>query len=108
MLEHEQDEPRSERSFKAYERGVAWANETFDQWLEAGRAIPPDLPMTEADAASVFGASIASDPLMRTRMVLIAFDAARLRWSRLVSLGMARESSHDLGDTDGTTTSGAA
>jgi hypothetical protein len=109
MLEHEQDEPRSERSMKAYERGVAWANETFDQWLESGRPVPPDLPMTESEAATVFGASLTSDPLIRTRMVLIAFDAARLRWTRLVSLGMTRESSHDLGGPDiDTSTSGAA
>jgi hypothetical protein len=109
MLEHEQDEPRSERSLKAYERGVAWANETFDQWLETGRPVPPDLPMTESDAATVFGA-VSSDPVTRTRMVLIAFDAARLRWTRLVSLGMTRESSHELGDPDFDTssTSGAA
>jgi hypothetical protein len=108
MLDHEQDEPRSERSMKAYERGVAWANETFDQWLDAGRAIPPDLPLTELDAATVFGAAV-SDPLARTRFVLIAFDAARLRWTRLVSLGMTRDSSIDLGaQNDDTTSSGAA
>jgi hypothetical protein len=29
-------------------------------------------------------------------MVLIAFDAARLRWTRLVALGMTRESGHDI------------
>lgn len=108
MLDYEQDEPRSERSMKAYERGVAWANETFDQWLDAGRPIPPDLPLTESDAASVFGAAVA-DPVTRTRFVLIAFDAARLRWSRLVSLGMTRESSSDLGNVDDdVTTFGAA
>jgi hypothetical protein len=105
MLEHEQDEPKSERSTKAYERGVAWANETFDQWLASGRAIPPDLPLTESDAVGVFGAAVFSDPVMRTRMVLIAFDAARLRWVRLVSLGMTRESSHSI---DPDSTSGAA
>ena len=107
MLDYEQDEPRSERSMKAYERGVAWANETFDQWLDAGRAIPPDLPLTESDAAAVFGASVA-DPVTRTRFVLIAFDAARLRWSRLVSLGMTRESSFDLGNVDDDSTSSGA
>jgi hypothetical protein len=108
MLEQDQDEPRSERSMKAYERGVAWANETFDQWLETGRSVPPDLPMTESDAASVFGA-VSSDPVTRTRMVLIAFDAARLRGARLVSLGMTRESNHDIGGPDAdTSTSGAA
>ena len=109
MLQDEQDAPRSERSMKAYERGVAWANETFDQWLETGRAVPPDLPMTESDAAAVFGA-LSSDPVTRTRMVLIAFDAARLRWARLVSLGMTRESGHDIGgsDVDTSSTSGAA
>jgi hypothetical protein len=97
MFDHEQDEqPQSERSTKAYERGVAWANETFDQWLEAGRAIPPDLPLTESDAAAIFGASVSSDPVARTRMVLIAFDAARLRWTRLVSLGMTRESGPEI------------
>jgi hypothetical protein len=97
MLDNdEQEAPRSERSMKAYERGVAWANETFDQWLEAGRPIPPDLPLTESDAAAVFGASVSSDPVTRTRFVLIAFDAARLRWTRLVSLGMTRESSHEI------------
>jgi hypothetical protein len=95
MPEQEQDEPRSERSMKAYERGVAWANETFDQWLENGRSIPPDLPLTESDAATIFGASFDSDPVTRTRMVLIAFDAARLRWTRLVSLGMTGESNDD-------------
>lgn len=108
MLDHEQDEPRSERSMKAYERGVAWANETFDEWLDAGRAIPPDLPLTEANAAEVFGASVFSDPVTRTRFVLIAFDAARLRWSRLVSLGMTRESSFDLSSQDDSSSSGAA
>ena len=97
MLDHEQDEPpRSERSLKAYERGVAWANETFDQWLESGRTIPSDLPLTQSDAAEVFGASFYSDPVTRTRMVLIAFDAARLRWSRLVELGMTDASNHDV------------
>ncbi|MET0591673.1 MAG: hypothetical protein ABW133_03165 [Polyangiaceae bacterium] len=93
---------------KAYERGVAWANEAFDQWLDAGRAIPPDLPLTESDAASVFGASVVADPVTRTRFVLIAFDAARLRWSRLVSLGMSRDSSFDLGNTDDDATSSGA
>ena len=109
MLDHEQDEPKSERSMKAYERGVAWANETFDKWLESGRAVPPDLPLTESDAAEAFGASVYSDPVSRTRFVLIAFDAARLRWSRLVELGMTRESNHDL-DTppNDTASSGAA
>ena len=49
MLDNdEQEAPRSERSMKAYERGVAWANETFDHWLETGRTIPPDLPLTES------------------------------------------------------------
>jgi len=96
MPENERDEPRSERSMKAYERGVAWANETFDQWLDSGRSIPPDLPLTESDAAAVFGASDHPDPVTRTRMVLIAFDAARLRWTRLVSLGMTRDSSDDI------------
>jgi hypothetical protein len=109
MLENdEQDEPRSERSMKAYERGVAWANETFDQWLETGRAIPPDLPLTESDAATIFGATLSPDPVMRTRMVLIAFDAARLRWTRLVSLGMTRESGHDIDETADPTGAGAA
>src|SRR5688572_6037607 len=108
MPDPEQDEPRSERSVKAYERGVAWANETFDQWLEVGRAVPPDLPLTESDAAEVFG-SVYSDPVTRTRMVLIAFDAARLRWSRLVLLGMTRESNSDVDSpSDGSTSSGAA
>jgi hypothetical protein len=97
MLDHEQDEPPpSERSMKAYERGVAFANQTFDQWLESGRAVPPDLPLTQSDAAEVFGAAFYSDPVTRTRMVLIAFDAARLRWSRLVELGMTGDSNHDL------------
>jgi hypothetical protein len=108
MLDHEQDEPRSERSMKAYERGVAWANETFDEWLDAGRAIPPDLPLTESDAAEVFGGAVFADPLMRTRFVLIAFDAARLRWARLVSLGMTRDSSIDLGSSQDDSSSGAA
>jgi hypothetical protein len=81
---------------KAYERGVAWANETFDQWLETGRTVPPDLPLTESDATTIFGASEYPDPVTRTRMVLISFDAARLRWTRLVSLGMIRESSPDI------------
>ena len=109
MLENEQDEPRSERSIKAYERGVAWANETFDQWLEAGRAIPPDLPLTESDAATIFGASVDPDPVTRTHMVLIAFDAARLRWTRLVSLGMTRESGAEIepGSTDPASTGAA-
>ena len=107
MLENEQDEPRSERSMKAYERGVAWANETFDQWLEAGRPLPPDLPMTESDAAAVFGAPFA-DQLTRTRMVLIAFDAARLRWARLVSLGLTRETSPEIDPPTEPVTSGAA
>jgi hypothetical protein len=96
MLDDEQNEPQSERSMKAYERGVAWANETFDQWLEAGRTISPDLPLTELDAATIFGASIYPDAVTRTRMVLIAFDAARLRWTRLVSLGLTGESDHDV------------
>jgi hypothetical protein len=109
MLDHEQDEPRSERSMKAYERGVTWANETFDQWLDAGRAIPPDLPLTESDAAEVFGAAVFADPVTRTRFILIAFDAARLRWSRLVSLGMTRDSSSDLSSAqDDSSSSGAA
>jgi hypothetical protein len=109
MLDQEQDEPRSERSMKAYERGVAWANETFDEWLQAGRAIPPDLPLTEADASAAFGASFYPDPVMRTRMVLIAYDAARLRWARLVSLGMTRESNHDIdSNSDDSASSGAA
>jgi hypothetical protein len=106
MLDQD-EEPRSERSMKAYERGVAWANETFDQWLESGRPVPPDLPLTESDAAAVFGAAVYADPVMRTRMVLIAFDAARLRWSRLVELGMTRESSPDLEPND-SASSGAA
>jgi hypothetical protein len=96
MLDQEQDEPQSERSMKAYERGVAWANETFDQWLESGRPVPPDLPLTEAAATEIFGAAFDPDPVTRTRMVLIAFDAARLRWSRLVELGMTRESNQDV------------
>jgi len=96
MLDQEQDGPQSERSMKAYERGVAWANETFDQWLESGRTVPPDLPLTESDASEVFGAAVYPDPVTRTRMVLIAFDAARLRWSRLVELGMTRESNDDI------------
>ena len=109
MLDNdEQDEPRSERSMKAYERGVAWANETFDHWLDTGRTIPPDLPLTESDAAEVFGASVYPDPVTRTRMVLIAFDAARLRWTRLVSLGMTRESSHDIDEDVGPAGAGAA
>jgi hypothetical protein len=109
MLEQDQDEPQSERSTKAYERGVAWANETFDQWLDAGRSIPPDLPLTESDAAAIFGATVYPDAVMRTRMVLIAFDAARLRWTRLVSLGMTRESSHEIesGSNDPVTTGAA-
>jgi hypothetical protein len=107
MLE-EQDEPRSERCMKAYERGVAWANETFDQWLEAGRAVPPDLPLTESDATTVLSAPVDSDPVTRTRMVLIAFDAARLRWARLVSLGMTRESGHDIENDGGDTSSSGA
>jgi hypothetical protein len=108
MLDDEQDEePRSVRSTKAYERGVAWANETFDQWLDAGRVIPPDLPLTESDASTTFGAADYPDPVMRTHMVLVAFDAARLRWTRLVSLGMTRESSLDL-DATPTDASGAA
>jgi hypothetical protein len=96
MLDDEQDEPQSERSMKAYERGVAWANETFDQWLDAGRTIPPDLPLTELDAATIFGAAIYPDAVTRTRMVLIAFDAARLRWTRLVSLTLTSEPDHDV------------
>ena len=109
MLDHEQDEPKSERSMKAYERGVAWANETFDQWLESRRAVPPDLPLTESDAAEAFGASGYSDPVTRTRFVLIAFDAARLRWARLVELGMTRESSPDAeSPPNDTASSGAA
>jgi hypothetical protein len=109
MLDDEQDEPQSERSMKAYERGVAWANETFDQWLESGRAVPPDLPLTESDAAEVFGASVNRDPVTRTRFVLIAFDAARLRWSRLVELGMTRESKPEIDSpTDDLASSGAA
>ena len=109
MLDHEQDEPQSERSMKAYERGVAWANETFDQWLESGRPIPPDLPLTESDAIEVFGAAVYPDPVTRTRMVLIAFDAARLRWSRLVELGMTRESNQDVeSESEDSASSGAA
>jgi hypothetical protein len=100
MVENEQDEPRSERSMKAYERGVAWANETFDQWLDAGRTISPDLPLTESDAASIFGPSFDSDPVTRTRMVLVAFDAARLRWTRLVSLGLSNESNPEIDPAD--------
>ena len=96
MLENDEQEPQSERSTKAYERGVAWANEAFDQWLATGRTIPPDLPLTESDASTIFGASVYPDAVTRTRMILIAFDAARLRWTRLVSLGMTRESSLDL------------
>jgi hypothetical protein len=110
MLENdEQDEPRSERSMKAYERGVAWANETFDQWLEAGRTVPPDLPLTESDAATIFGASLDPNPVTRTRLVLIAFDAARLRWTRLVSLGMTPESGDETDPLDaGPARAGAA
>jgi hypothetical protein len=108
MLDPEQDEPQSERSMKAYERGVAWANEKFDQWLESGRAVPPDVPLTEADAAEVFSGSVYPDPVTRTRMVLIAFDAARLRWSRLVELGMTRESNHDIDPPDDSASNGAA
>ena len=96
MFENEQDEPQSERSMKAYERGVAWANETFDAWLAAGRAIPPDLPFTESDAAAIVDTSAYPDPVSRTRMVLITFDAARLRWTRLVSLGLTGEPSQDI------------
>jgi hypothetical protein len=107
MLEIEQ-EPRSERSMKAYERGVAWANETFDQWLDAGRVVPPDLPLTESDAATIFGASLSADPLTRTRMVLIAFDAARLRWTRLVELGQTRSANPEFDPPTTGTFSGAA
>jgi hypothetical protein len=96
MFENGQDEPQSERSMKAYERGVAWANETFDAWLAAGRAIPPDLPFTESDAAAMVDTSAFPDPVSRTRMVLITFDAARLRWTRLVSLGLTSEPGPDI------------
>jgi hypothetical protein len=108
MLDQEQNEPCSERSMKAYERGVAWANETFDHWLESGRAIPPDVPLTESDAADVFAGSAYPDPVTRTRMVLIAFDAARLRWSRLVELGMTSESNLDTDPPNDLSSGGAA
>jgi hypothetical protein len=109
MVDPEQDAPSSERSMKAYERGVAWANETFDQWLESGRALPPDVPLTESDAATIFGASLSLDPVLRTHMLLIAFDAARLRWARLVELGLTREASQAIeSPSDDATSSGAA
>jgi len=68
-----------------------------------------DLPLTESDAATIFGASVDPDPVTRTHMVLIAFDAARLRWTRLVSLGMTRESGAEIepGSTDPASTGAA-
>ena len=74
---------------RAYQRGLAWADEVFQGWRATGRPVPPELPLTKHDAVAVLEAA-PSDLERHTRVASVLYATARVRWRRLVSLEFAR------------------
>ena len=77
---------------RAYQRGLAWADEAFRGWLMSGRPVPRELPFSKHDAPMVL-----EQPLLdlekRTRAASVLYATARVRWRRLVSLEYRRRAS---------------
>jgi len=74
---------------KAYQRGLAWADEVFRGWIQSGRPVPRELPLSKHDAAAVLEPSLA-DLERHVRAASVLYATARVRWRRLVSLEFNR------------------
>ena len=77
---------------KAYQRGLAWADDVFRGWLQTGRPVPHELPLTKHDAAAVLDAACV-DVERQARAASVLYATARVRWRRLVSQEFTRRAS---------------
>jgi len=78
---------------RAYQRGLAWADEVFQDWLRAGTPVPHELPRSKHDAARVLGQAQLVDSERQSRATAVLYATARVRWRRLVSLEFNRRAS---------------
>jgi hypothetical protein len=70
---------------RAYQRGLAWAEEIFRGWRATGQPVPRELPLTKHDAEAVLG-PVWLDLERSSRAASVLYATARVRWRRLVSL----------------------
>jgi hypothetical protein len=73
----------------AYQRGLAWADEVFRGWLQSGRLVPRELPLSKLEAAAALEQPF-KDLEKHARAASVLYAAARVRWRRLVSLQFNR------------------
>ena len=79
---------------RAYQRGLAWADEVFRSWLLSGRPVPRELPLSKHDAAlQLAQAPLVVDLERQSRAASVLYATARVRWRRLVSLEFNRRAS---------------
>jgi hypothetical protein len=69
---------------RAYQRGLAWAEEIFRGMRATGQPVPRELPLTKHDAEAVL--EPAWDLERSTRAASVLYATALVRWRRLVSL----------------------
>jgi hypothetical protein len=68
----------------AYQRGLAWADEVLRGWRATGRPVPPELPLSQKEAAALLEQPF-TDVARQARAASVLYAAARVRWRRLVS-----------------------
>jgi hypothetical protein len=73
----------------AYQRGLAWADEIFRGWVQSGRPVPRELPLSKHEAATVLEQPF-NDLESHARAASVLYATARVRWRRLVSLEFSR------------------
>src|SRR5687767_9414249 len=78
---------------RAYQRGLAWADEVFRSWLQSGRPVPRELPLSKHEAAAMIEQIPLADLERQARATSVLYASARVRWRRLVSLEFNRRAS---------------
>jgi len=78
---------------RAYQRGLAWADEVFRSWLKEGKPVPRELPLSKHDAALQLAQASLVDLERQSRAASVLYATARVRWRRLVSLEFNRRAS---------------
>jgi hypothetical protein len=79
---------------EAFERGLAWADEIFDAWLDDGRALPEELPTRKYEIPVTRNEPADdADWQTRARAESVLYAAARVRWRRRFSHTVGRRAS---------------
>jgi hypothetical protein len=76
---------------RAYERGTAWAEETYERWLATRRTLPREFPFTKRHALAVLDGAVFVDSDLGARIVSVLYAGARVRWRRLACFEPGRK-----------------